>query len=258
MGLVFDKTLLFGDSITQLAYNQEFGFCFGPAMQDVYNRKLDVIQRGFGGYTSNHAAIIIDRLLELESAGASKIKLLVVFFGTNDSIVPESASNNSVPVEKYQENLRKIVSAAEKVGAKVILIGPGPFNHQQFDDALGHQFEVDRTTHRAREYCNATVDVGKELGVPTVPMWDLIMEEVGWKEGDPIYGLLELPAVNPLNDYLTDGLHFSGPAYKVLFTNVLKAIKESYPELDPDNIPEHLPTWEQLTTSHDALRKAIE
>lgn len=130
----------------------------------------------------------------------------VVFFGTNDSIVPESASNNSVPVEKYQENLRKIVSAAEKVGAKVILIGPGPFNHQQFDDALGHQFEVDRTTHRAREYCNATVDVGKELGVPTVPMWDLIMEEVGWKEGDPIYGLPELPAVNPLNDYLTDGM----------------------------------------------------
>jgi hypothetical protein len=34
MGLVFDKIILFGDSITQLAYNQEFGFCFGPAMQD--------------------------------------------------------------------------------------------------------------------------------------------------------------------------------------------------------------------------------
>lgn len=98
MALVFDKIILFGDSITQLAYNQEFGFCFGPAMQDgkriyfnihcagktfilpipaVYNRKLDVIQRGFGGYTSSHAAIMIDRLIEQESAGASKIKLLV-------------------------------------------------------------------------------------------------------------------------------------------------------------------------------------
>ena len=42
-----------------------------------YNRKLDVIQRGFGGYTSSHAAIMIDRLIEQESAGASKIKLLV-------------------------------------------------------------------------------------------------------------------------------------------------------------------------------------
>ncbi|EEA28395.1 conserved hypothetical protein [Talaromyces marneffei ATCC 18224] len=120
MALVFDKIILFGDSITQLAYNQEFGFCFGPAMQDVYNRRLDVVQRGFGGYTSNHGAIIVDRLIEQESTGASKIKLLVVFFGTNDSIVPESASNNSVPVERYQDNLRKIISAAQKVGAKVV------------------------------------------------------------------------------------------------------------------------------------------
>jgi hypothetical protein len=97
MALVFDKIILFGDSITQLAYNQEFGFCYGPAMQDgkplsskpfksensssskfpAYSRKLDVIQRGFGGYTSKHAAIIIDRLIEQESAGSSKIKLLV-------------------------------------------------------------------------------------------------------------------------------------------------------------------------------------
>lgn len=257
MALAFDKIILFGDSITQLAYNQEFGFCFGAAMQDVYNRRLDVIQRGFGGYNSNHAAVIIDRLIEHETTKTSKIKLLVVFFGTNDSIVPESASNNSVPVEKFKDNLRRIVSAAQGAGAKVILVGPGPFNHYQFDDALGHQFVVDRTTHRAREYCDAAVDVGKELNIPTIPLWHLIMEDLGWKEGDPIHGLRELPAVNPLNTYLSDGVHFSGPAYKVFFTNLLKVIKETYPELNPDNIPEHLPSWEQLT-SLEVLKKAIE
>jgi hypothetical protein len=112
-------------------------------------------------------------------------------------------------VETYKDNLRKIVYAAGSVGAKVVLIGPGPFNHQQFDDALGHQFEVDRTTHRAREYCEATTDVGKELNIPTVPMWHLVMEDLGWKEGDPIHGLPELPAVNPLNDYFTDGMFYT-------------------------------------------------
>lgn len=110
-----------------------------------------------------------------------------------------------MPLKIYQDNLRKIVSSAQRVGARVILIGPGPFNHQQFDDAVGRLYEVDRTTSRAREYCDATVDVGKELGIPTLPMWDLVMKEVGWKEGDPIYGLPEIPSVNPLNDYLTDG-----------------------------------------------------
>ena len=88
----------------------------------------------------------------------------------------------------------------------MVLIGPGPFNHHQFNEILGDQLENDRTTHRAREYCNATVDVGKELGVPTVPMWDVIMKDLGWKEGDPIHGLPELPAVNPLNDYFNDGM----------------------------------------------------
>jgi hypothetical protein len=34
MALAFDKVVLFGDSITQLAYDQGCGFCFGPAMQN--------------------------------------------------------------------------------------------------------------------------------------------------------------------------------------------------------------------------------
>ena len=34
MALAFDKVVLSGDSITQLAYDQGCGFCFGPAMQN--------------------------------------------------------------------------------------------------------------------------------------------------------------------------------------------------------------------------------
>lgn len=49
------------------------------------------------------------------------------------------------------------------------------------------------------------MEVGAELKVPTVPLWYLVMEELGWKEGDAIYGLAELPADNPLNEYLSDG-----------------------------------------------------
>ena len=31
-GLVFDKFVLFGDSITERAYDQEVGFCVGAAL----------------------------------------------------------------------------------------------------------------------------------------------------------------------------------------------------------------------------------
>lgn len=101
--------------------------------------------------------------------------------------------------------MRYIVGAARRVGSEVLLIGPGPFNHHQFADAMEERFFIDRTTSRARAYCKAVADLGEELSVPTVPLWDLIMAEVGWKEGDPIFGLRELPAPNPLKNYLTDG-----------------------------------------------------
>ncbi|KAJ5954053.1 hypothetical protein N7501_008332 [Penicillium viridicatum] len=254
MALAFDKVVLFGDSITQLAYDQGCGFCFGPAMQNAYCRKFDVIQRGFGGYNSDHAATIIKRLVEQETTVKSVIKLMIVFFGTNDSIVPESA--NHVPLARYKDNLRQIVATVEQAGAKVVLVGPGPFNHHQFVAANGKDFFCDRTTPRARAYCDAAMEVGVELNVPTVPLWYLVMEELGWKEGDAIYGLAELPADNPLNDYLSDGVHYLGKAYKVEFTNVIKVIKEFYPELDPDRIPEKLPAWDAIT-SLDALDEAI-
>ncbi|CAI7632958.1 unnamed protein product [Penicillium viridicatum] len=167
MALAFDKVVLFGDSITQLAYDQECGFCFGPAMQNAYCRKFDVIQRGFGGYNSDHAATIIKRLVEQETT--------IVFFGTNDSIVPESA--NHVPLARYKDNLRQIVATVEQAGAKVVLVGPGPFNHHQFVAANGKDFFCDRTTLRARAYCDAAMEIGAELNVPAVPLWYLVMED---------------------------------------------------------------------------------
>lgn len=127
----------------------------------------------------------------------------VIFFGTNDSNVPES--RNHVPVSRFKDNLRYIVAAARRAGSEVILVGPGPFNHHQFADAVEEGFFIDRTTPRARAYCKAVVELGYELGVPTVPLWDLIMAKVGWKEGDPVFGLRELTATNPLQEYLTDG-----------------------------------------------------
>ncbi|KAH8702388.1 SGNH hydrolase-type esterase domain-containing protein [Talaromyces proteolyticus] len=241
MSLAFDKVILFGDSITQLAYLQEKGFCFGSAMQNAYCRKLDVIQRGYGGYTSDHAAAIIDRIIQQETIN-SKIKLIVVFFGTNDSVVPETEDH--VPLARYKDNLRKMIGASHQVGSRVILVGPAPFNHHQFmdeiekiRDVVGVDWVCDRTTLRAREYCDAAIELGKELNVPTVPLWYLIMAEIGWREGDPIDGLAESPASNELSKYLSDGLHFLGPAYSILFQHTMKAIKVVYPELDPSALP---------------------
>ncbi|KAK9464684.1 SGNH hydrolase-type esterase domain-containing protein [Lipomyces arxii] len=255
MALQYDKILFFGDSITQYAYNQDNGFCVGPALQDLYTRKLDVVQRGFSGYNSDHAALMIDKIIEAETTFTSKIRLMIVFFGTNDSVQPKNVVQH-VPIQRFKQNMHKIYDSATKAGSKVIFIGPGPLNAHVWKIGREDRYD-DRTTLQAREYCDAAISVGKELGAPVIPLWYAMMADLGWKEGDTIYGLLEESEENPLKAYLNDGLHFAGPGYKVEFNEIVKAIKENYPELDPDNIPMKLPLWDQIT-SIDDLKKALE
>ncbi|KKK14881.1 hypothetical protein ARAM_002841 [Aspergillus rambellii] len=254
MALIFDKVLLFGDSITEAAYDPESSFGFGSAVQHVYARKMDVVQRGFSGYNSDHAREILPHLMKQENAGDAQVKLMIVFFGTNDCIAPES--KNHVPIPRYKENMRQIVQTAQGVGAKVVIVAPGPFNYHQFRSVVEASWLCDRDTRWARGHCDAAIELGKELNVPVVPLWYLIMADAGWKEGDPLYGLEELPAENPLTPYFNDGLHFLGKAYKIEFIHVMKAIKNSYPELDPDQLQHKLPLCDDTMTL-DSLTAAL-
>ncbi|KAL4863947.1 hypothetical protein BDV12DRAFT_201590 [Aspergillus spectabilis] len=250
MALSYDKVLLFGDSITQGSYDPESGFAFGAAIQHAYSRKMDVIQRGFSGYNSDHAAAIFPYILQQES----NIKLMILFFGTNDSIIPES--KNHIPLPRFKENTRGIILDAQEAGIKVVLIGPGPFNHHQFISVMEEGWVCDRTTLRARAYCDAAVELGRELGIPVVQLWYIIMADMGWKGGDPVYGLEEVPDQGRLGEYFNDGLHFLGPAYRSMFVHVMKVIKESYPELYPDRIQDKLPQCDENMTLK-SLKEAL-
>lgn len=75
----YDQFILFGDSITQMSYNQEIGFGYGAQLQEgmwmflcwpslidltqsdwfllVYARKLDVVNRGFSYVASDRNTI---------------------------------------------------------------------------------------------------------------------------------------------------------------------------------------------------------
>ncbi|KAK9459311.1 SGNH hydrolase-type esterase domain-containing protein [Lipomyces oligophaga] len=253
MALNYDKIVLFGDSITQYCYNTEVAsFCLGPALQHVFTRKFDIIQRGYGGYTSAHAKLMIDKVIAHENQSESKVKLMIIFFGTND------AARNAiqhVDLETYKANLRYMVAACQASGIKVILIGAGPFNAHQWWVARPDT-PKDRTTLQAREYCDALVAVARELAVPAVPMWDLVMAKLGWKQGDPVFGLEEEAIYNPLSTILSDGLHYKAGGYQVEYDGIMDVLKTSYPELYPDNVPLRLPEWAALT-SFDVLTDAI-
>jgi lysophospholipase L1-like esterase len=152
-----DKILLFGDSITEMSYNQEFGFNLAPALQHEYFRKLQVVARGYGGYTTEHARYIVGPTLDAEAAGGSAIRLMTIFFGTND------ASIDAVTLERFMENLTYTAKVVLERGISLIIVGPSVIN----EDAG----VTDKSTMTNLEYSNAAFKVAKQLGVPFIDLW---------------------------------------------------------------------------------------
>lgn len=223
--IALDKILLFGDSLTQLSCDQNIGFGITPALQHLYQRYLDVVVRGFGGYHTLHARHIIKPILDVEHKDSKgKVKLLVVFFGTNDA--------SHIPIPDYQENLRYLVETARSYGIEnIILVGPGLF------DEIKAPHVTFVSTLDFKKYSEAAKQVAEELQLPFVDLWHGSLESVGWKQGDEIPGKAGTTSKLSIENLLVDdGVHFKD-AYKVWYDLLVKAIDENYPELTPQNLP---------------------
>jgi lysophospholipase L1-like esterase len=222
-----DKILLFGDSITEMSYNQEFGFSLAPALQHEYFRKIQVVARGYGGYTTEHGRYIVAPTLDAEEAGGSKIRLMAIFFGTND------ASVDGVTLERFIVNLTFIAKMGIERQIPLIIVGPAVIN--EYADVPG------KVTMRNLEYSNAASKVASELGVPFIDLWHAFLESKGWVEGDPVPGKRGERSGQALDDLLSDGVHFTGKGYKIWYNLLLETIRDKYPELRTEKLPTILP-----------------
>jgi hypothetical protein len=81
------------------------------------------------------------------------------------------------------------------------------FRHMWAD--MHHEQAHERTTLRQRAYCDAAAEAAAEMGVPVVKLWDEIMAELGWIEGDRIPGQEGAPENRCLKEYFWDGKSFS-------------------------------------------------
>ncbi|KAJ5812309.1 GDSL-like lipase/Acylhydrolase family domain-containing protein [Penicillium riverlandense] len=233
--LTSDKIILFGDSLTEQSWNQEFLFNISPALQHEYFRKLQIVTHGYGGYNSEHARHILEPMLDAETAGGSRIRLLVIFFGTNDAV--EAANTRQhIPMQRYAENVRFLTIKALDRGINVILVGP----------ALVGKDVLDRSNETNRTYSQAVKHVAQEHDVPFVDLWTAFhtytrssSNSDGRKSGKES---VDANGTNNLTDLLApDGVHFSGQGYHIYYKLLLRTIRESFPPLRPENLPTVLP-----------------
>lgn len=245
----YDKFLLFGDSITQFSNNQDVGFGLQPALQNLYARKLDVINRGYSGYNSEHARLIFPEILK--SSIGKNIKLMTLFFGTNDAF-DYINDIQTVELERYQDNIETIVQLAKKNNINVIVIGPS-LHDPKLAKAMfalnGRNIEGNPTTNkRLLLYSEAAKEVAQRNNVPFVDLWHAFKENLGLTEQQlfDISADCDYPSLEAL---LRDGIHFTGRAYEILFKLVQRAIADSYPDLTPENLPMMLSDWKEINPS---------
>lgn len=237
----YSQFFLFGDSLIQNSTSYEGGFCFSAALQLRYIRRLDVVNRGFGGYNTDQALKLLPRIIGRPEHG--RIKYLLCLFGANDACL--SSSNQHVPLPRYSENLKKILNhpLITSHSPKIILVVPPPVDSTRWlaaDSQSKGITEVNREAATTAEYCKAAKVVGEselgERGV-VVNLWSAFMNEAIANTPDydpkgPLLGSRSLGECKALVDLLYDGLHMTAKGYKLFYDEVMKAVSERWPEDD--------------------------
>ncbi|KAF9984426.1 hypothetical protein BGZ75_004025 [Mortierella antarctica] len=270
--VAYGSFLLFGDSITQYSFDvAERGF--GAQLAHLFQRRLDVINRGFSGYTTEQAIHLLPQFLprcsqqhqlqnngsqqqqqeeSQSSLGKSKIEFLTLFFGANDACLASSPQH--VDLERYERNLRALMDMIHSPGSptyspetRIIVICPPPID--QIRCALRRSqrgMKLDRDTDVTRRYAETCLRVAKEYQgrnhngeqvsqgqVDVIDTWNIMMDQV--KAGR-----------HTLDEYLKDGLHLASQGNDVIFEEIMKIIRSRYPEWDPETMPMHAPWWGDL------------
>ena len=101
------KILLFGDSITQMSFSA-IDCGWGACIADRYQRRADVLNRGFSGYNT-------DWFLRYASTDEGKadlfqhngVKLVTIFFGANDASCENLNRRQHVSLGDYTSNIKQ-------------------------------------------------------------------------------------------------------------------------------------------------------
>ncbi|GAX25392.1 hypothetical protein FisN_5Lh490 [Fistulifera solaris] len=204
------KIILLGDSLTQTSFEG-----WGGHLANVYQRRADVINRGFSGYNTNFFL-----RLPMEDF-PSDTSLVTIFFGANDASLKDENPHHYVSLEDYAQNLKTILDRVRQTyphcGNNILFITPPPVVHEQRfqwqkekygDKATG---VLERTLENAGKYAEACKKVAAEVGLPCLDLYTTMQLENEWQR------------------FFNDGLHFSADGHKFVGDALVNAIQQHFP-----------------------------
>ncbi|KAJ2716986.1 isoamyl acetate-hydrolyzing esterase [Coemansia spiralis] len=259
----YDVLLAFGDSITQLGGDPELGG-FVARLSNLYQRQMDVVNRGFSGYNASLAISVADSVFPAarpadsaqnssshqESAGsgiiwpdrdsnapgaAARVQLCLLFFGANDAVEKGGWQHN--PIEQYERDLRYLIALLRDPASRhyaphtrILLITPPAVSDRMAADMAQHISLFQYVSQRSsRRYADVTLGVARAASIPVVDFNAAIVKKVEERAASTN----DTGAYGGYEQYLADGLHLTAGGNELLYNLIVAEIKHSWPELMP-------------------------
>lgn len=133
----------------------------------------------------------------------------MILFGANDACLPGSDSGQHVPLEIYQNNLRRIIRhpSIQIQSPHLILVTPPPVNEYACEesDAAKGIVGTRRTAEHTMAYADACQRVGDDLGVTVIDLWSCCMRIAKHEPGQRLPGSKQVRRNGYLDEVLSDG-----------------------------------------------------
>jgi lysophospholipase L1-like esterase len=186
--------VLFGDSLTQRGWgstssssssSSSFTSGWVSSVSNIHPRKIDVFNRGFGGYNTRWAKVALPHLFPLMASSTPADQqprhlLVTVWFGANDAALPSERAH--VPLVEYEANLRAIVAHAKRSALHVVVLTPPPVHaptrlayQRAAHGAAAATGVLERTTELAASYAAAAARVADAEHVALLDVCGLML-----------------------------------------------------------------------------------
>jgi lysophospholipase L1-like esterase len=230
------QLLLFGDSITQGASSLQ------SELTRRYIRRVDVLNRGFGGYNTNSALTLLPSFFPAvaPSRTVPRIAAMTVHFGANDSCT--AGEPQHCDLDTFKANIRRVLKweGVRLHRTKVLLVTPSPVEEYRLPhDGKGR-------ADRVAMYAQAIREIGKEESVPVVDLWTAMMRTTGLKDGGLDAILPGSSSTSPsmeLGRLFYDGLHLTQDGYDIYTRELLRVLETEVPECQIHGTDEWYPEW---------------
>ena len=251
------KIILLGDSITQMSTSAALSG-WGSYIADIYQRRCDVYNRGMSGYNTKWFLKYLEtnegyhdvfgmmktRTGEEQVDDDNNVKLVTIFFGANDASSSTLNPRHHVPIPEFKSNLKIMIQKCyENYDPKVniILITPPPVCHES---RLEYQIQrykdkatgvLERTLELSGDYAKAVVDVGGDMNVNVLNIWELMQNsddnDEKKNENDDDATTTTTTKKHPWSKYLSDGLHLSREGNLFVGEHLIALINKAFPDI---------------------------